>query len=93
VVFDQDGLRLTFDVQPVPGVPGTTAIQARAVNSGLDDLTDFNLQVGRPETLGTPVHSSAVSAGCSECIHLSKMPLPGSYSMSWSHCVYAGLLH
>jgi hypothetical protein len=51
VVFDQDGLRLTFDVQPVPGVPGTTAIQARAVNSGLDDLTDFNLQVGWPGTL------------------------------------------
>lgn len=43
-MFDGDGLRVTFDVTPAG--PGSTSIQAVAVNSGLDDLTDFNLQVG-----------------------------------------------
>lgn len=46
VVYDQEGLRVSFDVAAVPGEAGVTAIQALAVNSGLDDLADFNLQVG-----------------------------------------------
>lgn len=46
VVMDQDGVRLVFEVSPVAGMPGSTTIQATATNSGLDDLADFNLQVG-----------------------------------------------
>jgi AP-1 complex subunit gamma-1 len=51
VAFDQDGLRITFDVAPTPGVPGGASVTLTSTNSGLDDLTDFNLQAAVPKFL------------------------------------------
>lgn len=44
-VFEGDGLSIHFSCSAVPGQPGSTDITATATNSGLDDVTDFNLQV------------------------------------------------
>lgn len=47
VVFDQDGLRITFDVFATPGgAPGAVTVASAATNNGLDDIADFNLQAG-----------------------------------------------
>lgn len=65
VVLDQDGLRITFDVSPTPGVPGGATISARTANNGLDDLTDFNLQAAVPKYLQLrlePASGSTVGA-------------------------------
>jgi len=69
-VLDQDGLRLTFDVSPVPGVPGSTTVQASATNSGLDDLTDFNLQAAVPKYLQLRLEpaSGSVLTGLGGCV-------------------------
>jgi hypothetical protein len=64
VVFDQDGLRVTFNVTPVPGVPGATAVQAVAVNSGLDDVTEFNLQVRCPVGGGAEPEGEVSNCRC-----------------------------
>lgn len=71
VVFDGDGLRVTFDVTPAG--PGSTSIQAVAVNSGLDDLTDFNLQAAVPKYLQLKLEPASGSTlpGLGGCVRQS----------------------
>jgi hypothetical protein len=67
-VFSQEGLSISFAVTPLPGQPGAVDITATYSNAGLDDVADFNLQVGsriasNQATASTPVASICSSAG------------------------------
>jgi hypothetical protein len=56
-VFNQEGLSISFAVTPLPGQPGAVNITATYSNAGLDDVADFNLQVGNAAgTRAGPAH-------------------------------------
>eukprot|EP00878_Enallax_costatus_P018020 GHUV01018946.1.p1 GENE.GHUV01018946.1~~GHUV01018946.1.p1 ORF type:complete len:448 (+),score=223.83 GHUV01018946.1:2050-3393(+) len=48
-VLDQDGLSVRFACSKTPGQPGSTDILATYSNSGLDTISDFNLQAAVPK--------------------------------------------
>jgi hypothetical protein len=45
LVFEGDGVTIRFSCRAAPAPPGGTDVIATCSNSGLDDITDFNLQV------------------------------------------------
>jgi AP-1 complex subunit gamma-1 len=67
LVFNQEGLSISFAVTPLPGQPGAVDITATYCNAGLDDVADFNLQVGssaRPTSLQCCFISKAMLDSC-----------------------------
>jgi AP-1 complex subunit gamma-1 len=62
VVFDQDSLRITFDIARTPGVAGGATITATATNAGLEDVADFSLQAAVPKFLSLRLEPASGSS-------------------------------